>query len=199
MSKKRWDAQLQKSSKKFRLFVSLTLAGMVIAQNHKQDDDRDKANNFSRSRCSINCEICSVTSDQCVQCFQGFGLKDGTCQPCEDKFCKSCDDDQSTCSECVVGFHLKEIASKESERRLNICLPCMDGCKSCLIAEHCIECRSFFQGVSHSQGETVHISECKLRLWILLILLVPLLVCLGMSFAFEDNWVENVLKKSKPS
>lgn len=77
-------------------------------------------------------------------------------------------------------------------------MPCLHGCKSCETSDQCHECRNFFQAVKKSEGSYVYIRECKLKFWILILFLVPMLICLGISFAYEDNWVENVLKKNKP-
>ena len=132
-----------------------------------------------------------------MQCFEGFGLKDGVCEACEDKFCKHCDEDRATCSECITGFHIKE-KNNELQGSVKICLPCLHGCKSCETSDQCYECRNFFQAVTKGEGSSLTITECKLKYWILILFLVPMLVCLGISFAYEDNWVENILKKNKP-
>ncbi|CAD8105658.1 unnamed protein product [Paramecium sonneborni] len=76
--------------------------------------------------CSSNCKTCSIKSDQCTSCFEGYFLTpDMKCEKCN-QGCQSCQVQTKSCTICEYGYQL--IQQKDF---LYECVKCDQGCNSC--------------------------------------------------------------------
>jgi len=86
-----------------------------------------------------NCKFCSKSNTYCLQCKEGYYLKQGTCT--------------STCSD--LGFFAVEV---EEAGKLSLeCRPCSSNCKECAGPDVCLTCNSGF-----TLGVTFQCEACSL-------------------------------------
>jgi hypothetical protein len=177
-----------------KLIIKFLILFLICSTVFSQDEDTERTSR-NNNRCVSFCEECNSEGTECLTCFQSYGLKgSNTCEECHDINCKRCDHDQSRCAECLSGYFLKD--TNPDGETVVTCSPCSNGCKSCVDEDICTSCRIFYKKSTREESDKEFV-ECSLKLWILGLFLLPSLICLGISFTYSDDWVENIIKKSK--
>ena len=81
------------------------------------------------------CVTCSTTSNDCVECSEGWYPLDHECAECSTNNCATCDSTNGNCKTCNEDRYYEE----------NKCILCNEGvehCIKCHAKEECFECES---------------------------------------------------------
>ncbi len=86
--------------------------------------------NLECHTCDHICMDCSISANNCTDCWPGFLLSGHTCEKCIDNcmICKT----KTSCTVCNSSYYLK------SE---SVCAPCMPGCEHCTASKTCNRCK----------------------------------------------------------
>ena len=74
-----------------------------------------------------NCTTCSVSTNKCDVCQQGYYPNGENCDTCQSQNCSKCDVSYGTCTECISTDFFVNTNNK---------------CETCKNKEHCLICNS---------------------------------------------------------
>ena len=137
---------------------------------------KDDYCNLTSSDAIPNCLEYDNKTGECISCLQGFWGK--TCNQCEGKQCKLCNQTNGTCEKCLDGYWGKTCLSKCPEKCSNgvcekhtgHCLSCKANkwgrtCNQSCIIDHCHAYRYDLYGNKCPFSQGPRCSDCNIAYW----------------------------------